>query len=179
MLKCKDKKWYQLWGQHTFLSRPQIHHLSSVSSFSSCIFLYLSLSVMSRDCHSRSAQRHVALPRAAEGQRRQEGKEQDRRNASGWDFLPFSEAVEFPLLKTKLWILSCERRPFTGAAPCLIPSSAMLSFSLPFCLQRNYRKDILGNEWNGSEGHRADKRRSNICSIAKLNASDNLSLEQE
>lgn len=51
---------------------------------------------------------------AAERQRRQEGKERDRRNASGRDFLPFSVAVEFPLL-----ILSWERRPITGAAPVL------------------------------------------------------------
>lgn len=112
------------------------------------LFLCLSLSVMSRDCHSCSAQRHAALPQAEE-LRKDRGDRRGRNGtgALGWDFLPFSVAVEFPLLKTKPCILSWswERGSVTGAAPCLIPSPRC-HFYCHSILQRNYKKDC-GTFW--------------------------------
>lgn len=144
MLKYKDKKWYQLWGpcrESADLPMKTADPSSLLRFF--LLFLYLSLSVMSRDCHSRSAQRHTALPRAEE-LRKDRG---DRRGRNGTGET-HQDGISFPSRGS--WVSSPDlvlgEEAHHRCCPCLIPSSATLSFSLPFCLQRDYGKDILGNE---------------------------------
>ncbi len=117
MLKYKDKKWYQLWGpcrESADLPMKTADPSSLLRFF--LLFLYLSLSVMSRDCTRalHYVTRHYLELRSCRKTEETGGEGTDRRSASGRDFLPFSVAVVFPLL-----ILSWERRLITGAAPVL------------------------------------------------------------